>query len=353
MVNNNNKKRKIVTKNPEPELVSEEDELQNSEEDYESSEHDSASEDQIGGTDDEASTDFESDFENRSIDLDPDDEEDVDADGDDKYNPIDEAPENEDDPDEDESEDIEEIVEGDDEEGEGEGEGGDENDIDTDTFKGKGKTCYLKSLNEENINFDEDDSSMYGTMEYKKVPKNERISDPILTYYEQVRVIGTRTQQFSLGAPPLVSGVDGLHPAKKAYLELMAKKTPYKIKRHLPGKKYEQWKIEELEIIHVIDDNFFVPENYVLDKFVTDNNIILPTNPSDDSPKSAIGIGKGNYNFSIGLKDKATVSKGKTKVNKSKGTSKGTSASASAKKLPKHKTTKGPSSGSKTGRKKK
>ncbi len=107
-------------------------------------------------------------------------------------------------------------------------------------------------------------------MEQKKIPTEERESGNIMTYYEMVRIIGTRAQQFNFGSPPLVEGLEGLHPAKMAYLELLAKMTPFIIKRKLPGKKYEEWRIDELDLIHEINDDFFVPEKFDFVAFVAD-----------------------------------------------------------------------------------
>lgn len=126
----------------------------------------------------------------------------------------------------------------------------------------KNKVCYAKNLNKDFIVLDEDDSNIYEKMEYIKIENEFRITDPIMTYYEMVRILGTRAQQFNLGSEPLVKGIDHLHPAKMAYIELITKMTPYIIRRHLPGKKYEDWKVNELEIIHEITDSFFIPENF-------------------------------------------------------------------------------------------
>jgi hypothetical protein len=63
-----------------------------------------------------------------------------------------------------------------------------------------------------------------------------------------------------------------MHPAKMAYVELKLKMTPYIIRRHLPGKKYEEWRIDELEQIHEISDDFFVPGNIDWDLLVKEAN---------------------------------------------------------------------------------
>lgn len=141
-----------------------------------------------------------------------------------------------------------------------------------DAYVGESKVCYAKNLDKDFLVLDEDDSHMYGKMEYKKVADADRISDENLTYYEMVRIIGTRAQQFNYGAPPLCKNLDNMHPAKMAYVELKLKMTPYIIRRHLPGKKYEEWRIDELEQIHEITDDFFVPGNIDWNLLVTEAN---------------------------------------------------------------------------------
>lgn len=177
-----------------------------------------------------------------NLDIDPDDEVDYDTNEDDKYDPVNEGDELED---PDEETDVEETGE-----------------VEADEEYVETKTCHYKNLEKDFIYPDEDDSAIYSKLEYRKISDDERETDPIMTYYEMVRIIGTRAQQFSLGAKPLIKGPKGLHPAKLAYLELTSKMTPYIIRRHLPGKKYEEWRVDELEIVHKIDDDFFVPENF-------------------------------------------------------------------------------------------
>jgi len=127
------------------------------------------------------------------------------------------------------------------------------------------KECYYKK-NEEYIVLDEEDTNIYEKIEYTKIPEEERISGNIMTYYELVRIIGVRAQQFNYGAKPFVEGIDHLTPPQKAYVEVMLKMTPFIIRRNLPGKKYEEWKIGELEIIHKITDEFFVHPKIDLEK---------------------------------------------------------------------------------------
>ncbi|AGF85516.1 polymerase Rpb6 [Moumouvirus goulette] len=205
---------------------------------------------QSGGVSDAA--DDQLDDDSATLDIDPDDEADIDVDGDEKYDPIQE---------------IDEPVD-DDQGSELDEHGIDEVDPDsvdaTEFANENNKRCHLKNLakDKDYIALDDDDSNLYGKMEFKRIPDEERETDPIMTYYEMVRILGTRAQQFNYSAKPLVQGVSDLHPAKMAYVELMAKMTPFIIRRNLPGKKYEDWKISELEIIHQISEDFFVPGKF-------------------------------------------------------------------------------------------
>ena len=202
-----------------------------------------------GETDDELGDD------SATLDIDPDDEQDIDSNEDDKYDPVNEMGETEDPA---EISDVDDTKTEEEEEEIG-------SEAQEDEFTAETKQCHLKNLNKDFIVLDEDDSNMYGKMEYKKIPDKNRECDPIMTYYEMVRIIGVRAQQFNFGAEPLVSGLEGLHPAKMAYLELISKMTPFVIRRPLPGKKYEDWHVHELDIIHEIDDNFFIPEKFDLE----------------------------------------------------------------------------------------
>lgn len=100
------------------------------------------------------------------------------------------------------------------------------------------------------------------------VPASQRQTKNTMTRYEMVRILGVRSQQFAQGAPPLIDGVQGLTPSRMAYLELLARKTPFIIRRPLPHKKYELWRVDELELHHVVEDPFFVPENFDREAFL-------------------------------------------------------------------------------------
>ncbi len=235
------------------------DEFVNSEEEYiDPSEETDEDEEQEGGneTGDEDNAD-------EHLDLDPDEEAaDIEEGDDGEYEPVEHEELADEDAEVDNEDDLEDA-----EQEEYDEEAGDGADVDGEEGAAPTKVCHIKNLNKEII-MDEDDSAQYAKLEYVRIPDDERITDPILSYYELVKVLGTRAQQFNFGAKPLVNGVDGLHPAKMAYVELIAKMTPFIIRRHLPGKRYEEWRIDELEQIHQVDDDFFVPENLDLSKFL-------------------------------------------------------------------------------------
>ena len=198
-----------------------------------------------------------------TIDSDPDEEYESDENGDGIYDPINEGEEPEDTDDElnenesDESEDGEEEMDSD-----------DEGSAD-DSYIPESKTCYKKDLNKDFlIEYDDDDTDIYAIQEPTIVPDNERVSDPVMTYYEAVRLLGVRAKLIDLGAEPMISGLEGMHSSQIAYLELITKTMPIKIKRRLPGRRYEIWNIEELELYHVIKDSFYVPGNFDYDELM-------------------------------------------------------------------------------------
>jgi len=122
--------------------------------------------------------------------------------------------------------------------------------------------CHLDSFKETSV-IAEDDSILYSKLEYTEVPKEDRQTNPFMTYYELTRNLGDRATQINSGAPVLVEGIGHLTPTQQAYVELIEKKNIFKIRRNLPGKLYEIWESDELEIIHEITDDFFVPSGII------------------------------------------------------------------------------------------
>jgi DNA-directed RNA polymerase I, II, and III subunit RPABC2 len=85
-----------------------------------------------------------------------------------------------------------------------------------------------------------------------KIAENQRVTEPILSKYERARVIGTRALQISGGAPPLIKVPKKnppFTPIEIAEMELNVGKIPLIIRRHLPNKNYEDWKVNELQDI--------------------------------------------------------------------------------------------------------
>lgn len=125
--------------------------------------------------------------------------------------------------------------------------------------------CYAKVVKTDYLEISED-AVNNGFQELKG---DERTTRPVMFYYELVRLIGTRAQQFNYGAKPLVKGLEGLATHKMAYLEIIAHMTPFVVRRYLPYNKYEDWKVEELLIPHVITDEFFLPGKFDWDALMS------------------------------------------------------------------------------------
>mmetsp|Transcript_23823 Transcript_23823/g.33366 ORF Transcript_23823/g.33366 Transcript_23823/m.33366 type:complete len:283 (+) Transcript_23823:85-933(+) len=83
----------------------------------------------------------------------------------------------------------------------------------------------------------------------KEIPKDKRTTTRYLTKYERARVLGTRALQISLGAPVLVDIQGETDPLQIATRELKEKKIPIIIRRYLPSGMYEDWSIDDPELI--------------------------------------------------------------------------------------------------------
>lgn len=71
-----------------------------------------------------------------------------------------------------------------------------------------------------------------------------------MTKYEKARIIGTRAVQISRNSPVLVDlGNDDIDPILIAEKELNEKKIPFVIRRYLPDGTFEDWRVNELQII--------------------------------------------------------------------------------------------------------
>jgi DNA-directed RNA polymerase subunit K/omega len=84
--------------------------------------------------------------------------------------------------------------------------------------------------------------------------KQERVSLPYYTKYEQVTLIGTRAQQLAEGAKPLVS-LDGMLTSDPKFVwnvaekEVFERKLPFIIHRRFPDGRSEYWSAQDLSVM--------------------------------------------------------------------------------------------------------
>jgi DNA-directed RNA polymerases I, II, and III subunit RPABC2 len=75
------------------------------------------------------------------------------------------------------------------------------------------------------------------------------IGPPQLTRFERARIIGARSLQLALGAPPFIRVSPSIHsPIDIAVAELAAKVLPINIRRTLPDGQYEDIPLDVLII---------------------------------------------------------------------------------------------------------
>lgn len=113
---------------------------------------------------------------------------------------------------------------------------------DEETLKTKCYSQYAK-VDYEDLDFDEifgDESDILG--------KNIRVSKPVLTKYEFVRLLTDRTKQLAQGAKHMLKNTQELSSKEIAKLEIKEGVIPLIIERPIPNSKNERWKISELHI---------------------------------------------------------------------------------------------------------
>ena len=122
--------------------------------------------------------------------------------------------------------------------------------IDSETEK---KDCGIDNMIKEDLEFfNEDDSSeIQQELPTIYLEKSERITNPRLTRYEMVRILGERTKQLTMGAKALVKNSNNLSYDEIAVEELKLDMIPIKIKRPLPNNKIEIWDLNELSKTHL------------------------------------------------------------------------------------------------------
>lgn len=113
---------------------------------------------------------------------------------------------------------------------------------DEETLKTK---CYSKyaKVDYEELDFDE----LFGD-ETILVGKNIRVSKPVLTKYEFVRLLTDRTKQLAQGAKHMLKNTQELSSKEIAKLEIKEGVIPLIIERPIPNSKSERWKVSELYI---------------------------------------------------------------------------------------------------------
>lgn len=104
----------------------------------------------------------------------------------------------------------------------------------------------------EDDNLEDDD--LFGddvvTVEKNVVSKDKRITKPILTKYERVRLLSERRAQLLAGAKPMIKFDKLMSEKDIASIELREKVIPMIIVRTLPNGNVEHWDVSELKIIN-------------------------------------------------------------------------------------------------------
>lgn len=82
-------------------------------------------------------------------------------------------------------------------------------------------------------------------------PNIDRITSPFISKYEKALIIGKRAQQISKNSPIYVDvTVDELKRCTAldiAEMEFEMERIPLMIRRYLPDKSFEEWKVSELK----------------------------------------------------------------------------------------------------------
>ena len=103
---------------------------------------------------------------------------------------------------------------------------------------------------EEGIDEDQVVGKILITPDIDPKSNSERVTPNFLTKYEKARIIGTRALQISRNSPVLVGlGKDDSDPILIAEKELAEGKIPFIIRRYLPDGSFEDWRINELQIL--------------------------------------------------------------------------------------------------------
>lgn len=105
--------------------------------------------------------------------------------------------------------------------------------------------CYSKYAK---VDYDDLDLDEIFGDEPILLDKNIRVSKPVLTKYEFVRLLTDRTKQLAQGAKHMLKNTQELSSKEIAKLEIKEGVIPLIIERPIPNSKSERWKVSELQI---------------------------------------------------------------------------------------------------------
>ena len=74
-----------------------------------------------------------------------------------------------------------------------------------------------------------------------------KITVPYITKYERARILGVRATQISMNSPVMIETNGLTDPLEIALEEYKQKKIPLIVRRYLPDKTYEDWKLTDFK----------------------------------------------------------------------------------------------------------
>lgn len=121
----------------------------------------------------------------------------------------------------------------------------DDDDIEDDNTQLSSNDDIISNKHKNTLNLDSKIVAFNDT--YSNYYNQNKITKPFLTKYEKAKILGVRSQMLSNGSKPMIfvdkNITDTLDIAR---LELEQKKIPLLIRRYLPNKEFEDWRLEEL-----------------------------------------------------------------------------------------------------------
>lgn len=121
----------------------------------------------------------------------------------------------------------------------------DHRDVESEMESEYDKNCLYNYVT---VDVEEPEDIMYevGTDERMVLPE-DRITKPILTKYEYVRLLSDRTKQIKLGAKSMIKNIHGYSAKEIAAMEIEKNVVPLMIHRPLPSGEIEVWSVSELK----------------------------------------------------------------------------------------------------------